>query len=122
MTTAPRTCRVCGCTEDNACVTEDGPCHWWPGDGDLCSACGPACFVCDAGAAGTADRRNPLCPAHEPHRAILHEHVVSMQGGGGKPHIALCPCGWSIDRERPGPSPEAEAAIRKHWREVIADV
>ena len=33
--TAPeRACRVCGCTEDNAC---EGGC-WWVED-DLCSAC-----------------------------------------------------------------------------------
>jgi len=31
-----RQCRICGCTEDNACVTSDGPCHWV--DVDLCSA------------------------------------------------------------------------------------
>lgn len=33
-----RTCRVCGCTEDNACV-DDGltPCHWVAED--LCSEC-----------------------------------------------------------------------------------
>lgn len=32
-----RTCRVCGCTQDRACITQAGPCHWveW----DLCSAC-----------------------------------------------------------------------------------
>jgi hypothetical protein len=30
-------CRVCGCTEDNACVTDDGPCFWV--EEDLCSAC-----------------------------------------------------------------------------------
>lgn len=33
-----RVCRVCGCTDDAACVGEDGiPCHWveW----DLCSQC-----------------------------------------------------------------------------------
>jgi hypothetical protein len=32
-----RTCRVCGCTDDRACVTDDGPCHWVAPD--LCSAC-----------------------------------------------------------------------------------
>jgi hypothetical protein len=32
-------CRECGCTEDLACMTDDGPCHWVePG---LCSACKP---------------------------------------------------------------------------------
>lgn len=35
-----RACRVCGCTEISACVTEAGPC-WWV-EGDLCSACAPA--------------------------------------------------------------------------------
>jgi len=32
-----RVCRVCGCSEFNACVGEDGPCHWV--EKDLCSAC-----------------------------------------------------------------------------------
>jgi hypothetical protein len=33
-----RECRLCGCTDDRACVGADGnPCHWvWD---DLCSAC-----------------------------------------------------------------------------------
>lgn len=30
-------CRICACTDDNACVTETGPCHWITED--LCSAC-----------------------------------------------------------------------------------
>lgn len=33
-------CRVCGCTEDNACMTEGVPCSWV--EDDLCSACKPA--------------------------------------------------------------------------------
>ncbi|MBE0529506.1 MAG: hypothetical protein IH626_01680 [Rhodospirillales bacterium] len=33
-----RECRICGCTDDHACVGADGnPCHWV--DDDLCSAC-----------------------------------------------------------------------------------
>jgi len=32
-----RRCRVCGCTEDNACMTPDGPCCW--AEEDLCSSC-----------------------------------------------------------------------------------
>ncbi len=32
-----RKCRICGCTWDNACMTEEGPCHWV--ETDLCSAC-----------------------------------------------------------------------------------
>jgi len=30
-------CRVCGCTWENACVTEEGPCYW--AEDDLCSVC-----------------------------------------------------------------------------------
>lgn len=32
----PRKCRVCGCTDTSACMTEDGPCFWL--EEDLCSA------------------------------------------------------------------------------------
>lgn len=32
-----RSCRVCGCTDMDACETDDGPCHWVAAD--LCSAC-----------------------------------------------------------------------------------
>ncbi len=35
---APISCRVCGCTDDNACVDLwSNPC-WWV-EGDLCSEC-----------------------------------------------------------------------------------
>lgn len=30
-------CRVCGCTDERACVTVEGPCRWIAPD--LCSAC-----------------------------------------------------------------------------------
>lgn len=32
-----RRCRVCGCTQNQACVTDAGPCHWVAPD--LCSGC-----------------------------------------------------------------------------------
>ena len=32
-----RICRVCGCTDDRACMTTAGPCYWV--EDDLCSAC-----------------------------------------------------------------------------------
>ena len=32
-----RKCRVCGCTQDRACPTKEGPCHWV--EDDLCCAC-----------------------------------------------------------------------------------
>jgi len=30
-------CRICGCDDDHACMTENGPCYWV--EADLCSAC-----------------------------------------------------------------------------------
>lgn len=33
-------CKLCGCTESNACITEDGPCGWVDDtEKDLCTAC-----------------------------------------------------------------------------------
>ena len=37
--TTERACRICGCTESRACMTDAGPCHWV--EGNLCSA--PKC-------------------------------------------------------------------------------
>jgi hypothetical protein len=34
---ASRQCRVCHCTDELVCLTEDGACHWI--EPDLCSAC-----------------------------------------------------------------------------------
>lgn len=34
-------CKVCGCTEDHACMTVEGPCSWANEEEDLCSACVP---------------------------------------------------------------------------------
>lgn len=35
-----RSCRICGCTEFNACITPKGPCSWV--EVDLCS--NPKCI------------------------------------------------------------------------------
>lgn len=32
-------CKVCGCTDNNACVSENGPCSWLNKAHDLCSEC-----------------------------------------------------------------------------------
>jgi hypothetical protein len=37
MSSKRPSCRVCGCTEENACVTLNGPCQW--AEEDLCTAC-----------------------------------------------------------------------------------
>jgi hypothetical protein len=38
-----RRCRKCGCTDERACITAEGPCHWVAAD--LCSACdGPLLY------------------------------------------------------------------------------
>lgn len=35
-----QTCRKCGCTEDQACISQGVPCHWV--EADLCSTCASA--------------------------------------------------------------------------------
>lgn len=38
----PRVCRGCGCTDDCACITDDGPCAWkarYADNTGMCSAC-----------------------------------------------------------------------------------
>jgi len=36
----PGTCSRCGCTEDNACVDDDGePCAWADAERTLCTVC-----------------------------------------------------------------------------------
>jgi hypothetical protein len=32
-------CIDCGCTDDRACMTDDGPCYWASEDPPICSAC-----------------------------------------------------------------------------------
>lgn len=68
-----RSCRICGCTDDQACVTEAGPCHWV--GADLCSACdvdddelaaaplGGTGFFCDE---PCPDRPGPFPLPHQP--------------------------------------------------------
>jgi len=37
-------CEGCGCTDDRACMTENGPCSWASLDPPLCSACADGDF------------------------------------------------------------------------------
>jgi hypothetical protein len=67
-------CRVCGCTEDHACLTEEGPCYWV--EDDLCSACQPVvdfhppmhfyqcchCVITFAVEAALEDQSGIVCP------------------------------------------------------------
>lgn len=32
-------CRACGCTESQACVTDEGPCAWADRNQTLCTVC-----------------------------------------------------------------------------------
>jgi hypothetical protein len=36
-----RKCKVCGCTENNACITDHGACYWINSREDHCSGCAP---------------------------------------------------------------------------------
>lgn len=48
---APRLCRICSCSENDACNTIDGPCGW--AAHDLCTACVGLAIAIDT--AGDAD-------------------------------------------------------------------
>lgn len=39
--TEEKRCHICGCTEENPCITDEGPCYWAFEDraGPVCSAC-----------------------------------------------------------------------------------
>ena len=95
---AERACRVCGCTDRNACTTEDGPCFWIGDRDDLCSAC-----------------------------AAAAEHVVSMtvEWTTVPTDVATCRCGWSY-REARGLDhidrwARMDAAIKAHWQAVVSE-
>jgi|SoiMethySBSTD1v2_1073268.scaffolds.fasta_scaffold06035_31 hypothetical protein len=64
-------CKACGCSELQACMTEDGPC-WWITD-ELCSGCG-----CDW------PRRQDMDAIDRRIRATLDELIV-----GTTPHGAF---------------------------------
>lgn len=97
-------CRVCGCTERNACMTEEGPCFWLAEPGSqsgpgLCSAC-----------------------------AAAADHVVSMTVDMlAAEHVATCRCNWSrrasllSGPERPERLVRLDDAIRAHWQAVVAE-
>lgn len=78
----PRACRVCGCTDDHACVTAGTPCHWLSAGDDLCSACAPALV-----------------------------HVVTIKPHAGY-SVARCACGWSDRGPRNTPRAQASAIRR----------
>jgi hypothetical protein len=68
-------CRVCGCTQDRACVSEDGPC-WWV-EADLCSACATTAQIAVAG----LDRRIKELQqaAADPYYANLRDAIALEQ-------------------------------------------
>ncbi len=106
MNARERTCRVCGCTDRNACRTDDGPCFWIDDRDDLCSACAPAA---DHIVSMTRDyrRRGP------------HGQVVAVT------HVGTCRCGLVVRQPATVPPilahEQMDAAIRAHWQAVVAE-
>jgi len=53
-------CKICGCTENNACIHPDGgPCWWINRKHDLCSYCNPE-FKNDKSIERPADRKKNI--------------------------------------------------------------
>jgi hypothetical protein len=67
ITMARLACIGCGCTENRACMTDDGPCCWVSTDPPLCSACD----VEQNGAVDEPRGANAPCPASP--RAAPHQ-------------------------------------------------
>ncbi len=91
-----RICRVCGCDDAHACMTDDGPCFWIDERDDICSGC-----------------------------AAAGEHVVSMtQDWEASERVATCSCGFTA-RHPFAVGNEAYATldgeIRKHWQAVVLE-
>jgi hypothetical protein len=71
-----RSCRVCGCTEDDCsgCIERTGePCYWVTAD--LCSACAPSSFSPTDAMHEIANRHSQACMA-----AIGREGVKGAAG------------------------------------------
>jgi hypothetical protein len=61
-------CIGCGCTDERACMTPAGPCHWVSEDPPICSAC----FESSAG----DDRACPVA------KSGLHQPLFRSDGSG----------------------------------------
>lgn len=91
--TRPRTCRVCGCTDEFAC---EGGCTWLDERDNLCSRCVAA-------------------KSHVVRMTI--EHVSP----GKSFHVATCKCGWSERHRRKSADHRTlDGKLRDHWRAIVA--
>jgi ParB family chromosome partitioning protein len=98
-------CRVCGCTDEHACETEDGPCHW--AEPNLCSACvgkevkpaAPAKEKCPDEKNGKCSVTNRNCEdyyrgkclrvkkSEAVSKDIFADLVIHTATAAGKPHV-----------------------------------
>lgn len=70
-------CRVCGCTDVQACCP---PCGWVPGEYDLCTACDHAAETIAEWLEGS----------HRPSKAALLREVARLRARGGLfTHVGL---------------------------------
>ncbi len=59
------TCKVCGCTEERACLRDGHACSWWDIKKTLCNYCAPTIHHCHANYCGEEIPRNKLmCRRH----------------------------------------------------------
>lgn len=133
---AQQICEVCGCTEDRACLTTAGPCHWVrPG---LCSACAgvdemalklqpedieallrlpPIRAQIDGFTALTLISAIQLACRHTNFRGQTREVVEDFARGlieriGLTENIrAVCEAGWHAENDVPPEQPERHAGL-----------
>ena len=59
---ALRICTECGCTDDFACISSDGPCAWSANRSDVCTACDDALMADLVAAASVISSRHVRRP------------------------------------------------------------
>ena len=101
-----RSCIICGCTDENACITDEGPC-WWAYE----TARGPVCSGCVVELPPDPKR------SEWPHDNLLVERVcvncaqLIKDQYRGKPCYTCCQ-GHFDDEPAPG---EVRAKDYHHW-------
>lgn len=97
-----RRCRVCGCTDDCACIVDGVPCAW----ADTSRERGNVCSACDA------VLNHPTMRMHTSLPSLSGLRPSSPLDGGT--WLATCGCGWTFA----GSHGARETAVASHWMAV----
>lgn len=115
---AEATCVGCGCGDDNACMTERGPCHWLAVDRRDATG---VCSQCPTHLHGWLARHPDQLPGDIQAAVDLADDTVSLVGDGFAYHRAFSPFGPEHCRtilDAPGFAGEARDALLERCNRV----